>query len=63
MHLDDDYEAALVGTPDRDGLWLLSRSPQLPEATLEAMQALAQRHGFDTSRWLRVPQGDPQPQP
>jgi len=63
MHLDDGYEVALVGTPDRDGLWLLSRTPQLPEAMIESMQALAQRHGFDTSRWLRVPQSDPQPQP
>ncbi len=62
MHLDEDG-FALVGTPERDGLWLLSRTPQLPEPTVEAMQALAQRHGFDTTRWQRVPQSDPQPHP
>lgn len=42
-----DYSAAIVGTPRRDGLWLLARSPSLaPEAT-ERLLARAAAQGYD----------------
>lgn len=56
LFVDDGYQAALVGTPDRDGLWILSRQPRMPPADLEAMKALALRHEFDTSRLVQSPQ-------
>ncbi len=37
LDLDAEYRAALVGTPDRQYLWILARSPQLDEATFERL--------------------------
>ena len=55
LHLDEDYEEAIVGTPNRKYLWLLARTPMIPEACYEALVARASQLGFDTSRLLSVP--------
>jgi apolipoprotein D and lipocalin family protein len=52
MFVDEDYSVALVGTPERDGLWILARTPSLQTEDLEALRSLALRHGFDTDRLL-----------
>jgi apolipoprotein D and lipocalin family protein len=56
MYVDPDYEVALVGTPERDGLWLLARDPVLPDNVRQGLLELAARHGFDTSRVRATPQ-------
>jgi len=55
LHVDEDYEEAIVGTPNRKYLWLLARTPTVPDAHYEALVAKANRLGFETSRLLRVP--------
>jgi apolipoprotein D and lipocalin family protein len=50
VDLADDYSAAMVGTPDRRHLWLLSRTPSLPGAALATFIARAEQQGFDTTR-------------
>ena len=47
LKLDRDYRVALVGTPDRQYLWLLARSADLPQETREEYLAEARRQGFD----------------
>ncbi|MDW6025997.1 lipocalin family protein [Mesorhizobium sp. BAC0120] len=49
LKIDPDYKTALVGTPDRKHIWLLSRQPALPDATREDYLAEARRQGFDLS--------------
>jgi apolipoprotein D and lipocalin family protein len=44
-----DYSAALVGTPARDSLCLLGRSPDMPQATVERLLARAAAQGYDIS--------------
>jgi apolipoprotein D and lipocalin family protein len=44
-----DYSTALVGTPDRKFLWLLSRDRVIPITVREAYLKEAQRQGFDIS--------------
>lgn len=44
----DDYSTALVGTPNRDYLWLLSRKPTLANEEVERWLAKAAALGFDT---------------
>jgi apolipoprotein D and lipocalin family protein len=51
-----DYEWALVGTPDRDYLWILARTPTLEPATFDAIAALARARGFDPARLALTPQ-------
>jgi apolipoprotein D and lipocalin family protein len=45
--LDEDYRWAVVGNPNRKYLWILSRSPQLPEPELARAQAAARAQGYD----------------
>ncbi|HEX6973025.1 MAG TPA: lipocalin family protein, partial [Vicinamibacterales bacterium] len=54
--LADDYSWATVGSPDRDYLWILSRTPVLAETDYAAAVARAQAIGFDTSRLVRTRQ-------
>lgn len=42
-----DYSVALVGTPDRKHLWLLSRTPSLPTDVVEDYLAVGRSQGFD----------------
>jgi apolipoprotein D and lipocalin family protein len=46
LELDPDYQTALVGTPDRRYLWILSRSPHLDETTYQRLVGKAQQLGF-----------------
>lgn len=60
LDLTDDYQAALVGSPNREYLWILSRTPRLDEATYQRMVAAAESQGFDVARLVKSPaQADP----
>lgn len=48
LALDPNYQWALVGAPDRAYLWLLSRTPQLPEPVSTTLVQKAQSLGFNT---------------
>ncbi len=53
LHVDEaapDYRVAIAGHPSRRGLWLLSRSPQLPADQLQRLVAVASELGYDTDR-------------
>lgn len=45
-----DYSHAIVGTPDRQFLWFLSRSPTIPQAKFDRMKAIAAEQGFDLEK-------------
>lgn len=45
-----DYEYAMVGGPDRQSLWILSRTRQPDPGILETLLRKARELGFDTSR-------------
>jgi apolipoprotein D and lipocalin family protein len=45
-----DYRYAIVGTPDRQFLWFLSRSPNIPQAQLDRMKAIVKEQGFDLGK-------------
>jgi apolipoprotein D and lipocalin family protein len=53
LDLTDDYGAALVGTPDREYLWVLSRTPALADSTWRRLLATAAGQGFDVARLVR----------
>jgi apolipoprotein D and lipocalin family protein len=56
LHVDEHYQEAIVGTPNRKYLWLLARTPTIPEARYKALVARADQLGFDTARLLKDPQ-------
>ncbi len=58
LMLSDDYSVALVGSSSDKYLWILSRTPVLPQETLDAVLAEARRRGYDTSKLIWVDQKD-----
>lgn len=54
--LDDEYRYALVCGPDRDYLWLLSRTPTLPAEVKQQMLDIASRQGFAVEQLLWINQ-------
>jgi apolipoprotein D and lipocalin family protein len=59
LALAEDYRWVLVGEPSREYAWVLSRSPVLEEATLEAALSKAGALGFDRGGFVRTPQRTP----
>jgi apolipoprotein D and lipocalin family protein len=53
LDLTSDYSAALVGSPNRAYLWVLSRTPQLDEATYKRLVAAAAAQGFEVARLMK----------
>ena len=56
--LDTDYRWAVVGNPNRKYLWVLSRTPQLPQAQLDAALQSARAQGYDLTQLRYTPQGN-----
>ena len=48
LYLDQDYQHVLVGNPNREYLWLLSRTPQVSAETRERLLTEARARGYDT---------------
>lgn len=55
LDLAPDYSYVLVGAPNRNFLWILSRTPTLDANIVEALKTTAQREGFDVSRLVDSP--------
>jgi len=54
LDLDPEYRTAMVGTPDRRYLWILSRTHQLDEATYQRLVERAQQLGYPVSELIRA---------
>ncbi|HEY7772429.1 MAG TPA: lipocalin family protein [Marinagarivorans sp.] len=54
VELADDYSYSMVTGPDRDYLWILSRTPTMDESTFKALLTKAQQWGFETSALINV---------
>jgi apolipoprotein D and lipocalin family protein len=59
LALDDDYRQVLVGAPSRQYAWVLSRTPQMDEAALQALLDRAAELGFNKAAFQRTPQTQP----
>jgi len=54
--LDPEYQHALVCGPNRDYLWILSRTPQISEQVKTSLVNTARENGFDVSQLIWVKQ-------
>jgi apolipoprotein D and lipocalin family protein len=54
LDLDRDYRTAVVGTPDRDYLWILSRTPYADATRYARLVEAARSQGYDVSRIVRT---------
>ena len=56
LALGEDYEWALVGSKSPNYLWILSRTPQISDATKSHILDIARRRGYDISKLIWVQQ-------
>jgi len=54
LDLGPNYEYAVVGSPDRDYLWILSRTPQIDEQLYQQLLAKMASRGFETAPMIRT---------
>jgi len=54
LELGTQYEYAVVGEPERNYLWSLSRNPQMQEEVYQELLQRAAAHGYDTQRVQRT---------
>jgi apolipoprotein D and lipocalin family protein len=52
--LAEDYSWAVVGSPDREYLWILARTPRLDEKSAAAARDVARANGFDVERLIQT---------
>ncbi|BCS31342.1 membrane protein [Luteitalea sp. TBR-22] len=57
LDLAPDYSTAVVGSPDRDYLWVLSRTPDVDQPTYARLVEAVRDQGFDPARLVRTRQG------
>jgi len=50
LDLGSNYEYAIVGSPNRKGLWFLSRQPKISKELYEKLKKKASSLGFDVSK-------------
>ena len=50
IDLDPDYQWVVVSEPKREYLWILSRTPQLPATTYQALLVKLDKLGFDLKK-------------
>jgi apolipoprotein D and lipocalin family protein len=56
LYLAPDYSQAVIGRSKRDYVWLMARTPEIPEADYERFLGLIRVLGYDATKVTRVPQ-------
>jgi apolipoprotein D and lipocalin family protein len=55
-YLDADYTRTVIARNSRDYVWIMARTPTIPDADYERLVAQLAAWGYDTDRLRRVPQ-------
>jgi apolipoprotein D and lipocalin family protein len=56
VYLDQDYQKTIIGVPDRNNVWIMSRDPKMSDADYQEMLDYAASVGYDIEKVRRVPQ-------
>ncbi len=54
IHLGKDYEYAVVGTPNRKYLWILSRTPHMEDLLFTQLLEFVKSKGFNVTRLIKT---------
>ena len=55
-YLSSDYTQTVITREQRDYVWIMARTPTIPDADLQRLIAFVGTQGYDTTRIERVPQ-------
>jgi len=56
IYLNDDYTQTVIGRSERDYVWIMARTPSIPEADYRELLQLVAEFGYDPTLVQRVPQ-------
>ena len=56
VYLTDDYSVTVIGRNKRDFVWVMARTPSIPENEYESIVELIGAMGYDVSKLEKVPQ-------
>lgn len=59
VHLDDSYTRTIVGRDKRDYVWIMARTPSIPEPEYQDLLSRVREFGYDTDKVVRIPQSWP----
>ncbi|GAB2590674.1 lipocalin family protein [Dyella jejuensis] len=62
-YVNADYGNVIVARSKRDYVWIMARTPGLPEAVYQQLTARVAALGYDTHKLRKVPQQWPEPGP
>lgn len=62
-HVEPDYSVTIIGRSKLDYVWLMSRSPTMAEADFARYRTKIADWGYDTTKFVRVPQRWPETAP
>ena len=60
VHVSPDYQRTIIGREKRDNVWIMARTPQIPEAELQELRDRVAREHYDMSKLTLVPQQWPE---
>lgn len=56
MYLDETYAQTIIGRTKRDYVWIMARTPVIPESDYQRLVAFLATEGYDVSKLQKVPQ-------
>lgn len=56
VYLSDDYSQTVIARQKRDFVWIMARTPTIPDEDYERLIDLSESIGYDVSKIQRVPQ-------
>lgn len=56
IHVDDEYQYALVGSPSRRFLWILAKQPEISEEVFSQFLEIARKERFSVEELIKVDQ-------
>jgi apolipoprotein D and lipocalin family protein len=56
IDLDENYQYAVVGSPERKTLWILSRTPEMSDATYQKILRKVEVAGYNPAKLEKTPQ-------
>jgi apolipoprotein D and lipocalin family protein len=56
VYVNDDYSQTAIGREKRDYVWIMARTPAIPEADYQSIVTLLAAEGYDITKIRKVPQ-------
>ena len=59
VYLDSDYQHTIIGRQQRDYVWIMARTPHIPDLVYRELQAVVMTLGYDPDKLEKPPHQKP----